>query len=325
MPATGVTTGVPSAAAMSWPWWVWPGRPTPKRASGPPKLNGPWTGKIFEPVVAVESAAGAGVAGAAWARRRSAARGSSASRPAPVTTRRAVYFPAATAARQVAADAPAVADAAELDPHGGLAGRDHVDPHERARRGAQRERHPRAGRDRRGRDAVKLLAVGPASVPPLRAEAAAGGQQDERGASSDTDHAPNVGKSDARCKSLQEIVRAPSTARLAREAAARPAARAARRRGRCRARGSSASPPRRERAARGSSPGRSRSRAPRGGATRPRTRRPRRRRCRPRLWARSIVERTIAASDASTAISITNDLSILITSTGSRLRLASDE
>ena len=41
---------------------------------------------------------------------------------------------------------------------------------------------------------------------------------------------------------------------------------------------------------------------------------------RPRLWARSIVERTIAASEASIAMSITNDLSILISSTGSRLR-----
>ena len=51
MPAIGVTTGVPSAAVMSWPWWVWPGRPTPKRASGPPKLYGPWTGKIFEAAV----------------------------------------------------------------------------------------------------------------------------------------------------------------------------------------------------------------------------------------------------------------------------------
>ena len=67
MPASGVTTGVPSAAVMSWPWWVWPGRPTPKRASGPPKLYGPWTGKIFEADVvtaagAAGTAAGVGVA-----------------------------------------------------------------------------------------------------------------------------------------------------------------------------------------------------------------------------------------------------------------------
>ena len=46
---------------------------------------------------------------------------------------------------------------------------------------------------------------------------------------------------------------------------------------------------------------------------------------RPRLCARSIVERTIAASDGSCGMSITNDLSILMPSTGSRLRLASDE
>ena len=66
MPATGETTGVPSAAAMSWPWWMWPVRPAPKRASSPPKEYGPWTGKTFEPVVASE-------AGAAGARRRSGA------------------------------------------------------------------------------------------------------------------------------------------------------------------------------------------------------------------------------------------------------------
>src|SRR5436853_439076 len=48
---------------------MWPGRPTPKRASGPPKLNGPWTGKIFDAVVLVPvSVAGTGgAAGAAAA------------------------------------------------------------------------------------------------------------------------------------------------------------------------------------------------------------------------------------------------------------------
>ena len=60
MPAIGVTTGVPSAAVMSWPWWVWPGRPTPKRASGPPNVYGPWTGKSFEPVAVVTAAGAAG-------------------------------------------------------------------------------------------------------------------------------------------------------------------------------------------------------------------------------------------------------------------------
>ncbi len=67
MPAIGVTTGVPSAAAMSWPWWMWPVRPAPNRESSAPKLNGPWTGKSFEPVeLSAAGGAGAG-AGAAFA------------------------------------------------------------------------------------------------------------------------------------------------------------------------------------------------------------------------------------------------------------------
>ena len=34
MPATGVTTGVPSAATMSWPWWTWPVRPGAEARAG---------------------------------------------------------------------------------------------------------------------------------------------------------------------------------------------------------------------------------------------------------------------------------------------------
>ena len=63
MPATGETTGRPSAATMSWPWWMWPVRPAPKRAPSLPKEYGPWTGKTFEPVVASDAGA-AGAAGA---------------------------------------------------------------------------------------------------------------------------------------------------------------------------------------------------------------------------------------------------------------------
>ena len=33
VPATGATTGVPSAARTSWPWWVWPLRGAPKRVA----------------------------------------------------------------------------------------------------------------------------------------------------------------------------------------------------------------------------------------------------------------------------------------------------
>ena len=67
-PARGATTGVPIGAAMSWPWCVWPSRAVPKRESGPPKLYGPWTGKIFDAVVVVPvSVAGTGVAAGAGA------------------------------------------------------------------------------------------------------------------------------------------------------------------------------------------------------------------------------------------------------------------
>jgi hypothetical protein len=41
------TSGVPQAAMMSWPWWVWPLRAAPKPS---PKVCGPATGKIIEPV-----------------------------------------------------------------------------------------------------------------------------------------------------------------------------------------------------------------------------------------------------------------------------------
>src|SRR5215218_229588 len=59
VPATGATIGSPLAATTSCPWWMWPGRPAPKRASSPPKLKGPCTGKTPETVVIV----GAGVTG----------------------------------------------------------------------------------------------------------------------------------------------------------------------------------------------------------------------------------------------------------------------
>jgi hypothetical protein len=53
---------VPSAATMSCPWWVWPVRPAPKRASSPPKLYGPWTGKSLDVAVTAAGEAGIGVA-----------------------------------------------------------------------------------------------------------------------------------------------------------------------------------------------------------------------------------------------------------------------
>src|SRR5256885_181788 len=47
--------------------------------------------------------------------------------------------------------------------------------------------------------------------------------------------------------------------------------------------------------------------------------------CKPRLWPRSMVERTIAAPSRFVVMSCTNDLSILISRTGRRLRYVSDE
>ena len=62
MPATGATSGVPCAAVTSWPWWMWPGRPAPKRAPAPPNEYAPATGNT--PVADGAGAAGGG--GGAW-------------------------------------------------------------------------------------------------------------------------------------------------------------------------------------------------------------------------------------------------------------------
>src|SRR5215207_2256094 len=65
VPATGATIGSPLAETTSCPWWMWPGRPAPKRASSPPKLNAPCTGKTPETVVTgVVGATGLRVVGA---------------------------------------------------------------------------------------------------------------------------------------------------------------------------------------------------------------------------------------------------------------------
>src|SRR5689334_4438017 len=56
VPATGATSASPLDATTSWPWWMWPGRPAPKRASSPPNENGPWTGNVPATVVAVGAA-----------------------------------------------------------------------------------------------------------------------------------------------------------------------------------------------------------------------------------------------------------------------------
>ena len=50
---------MPSAAATSWPWWMWPLRGAPNRAPLPPKSYGPWTGNTPLPVTAVGAGAGA--------------------------------------------------------------------------------------------------------------------------------------------------------------------------------------------------------------------------------------------------------------------------
>ncbi len=44
MPAVAETSGTPQAAMTSWPWWVWPLRPAPKRDAAPPKVCVPRTG-----------------------------------------------------------------------------------------------------------------------------------------------------------------------------------------------------------------------------------------------------------------------------------------
>ena len=144
------------------------------------EVNGPWTGKIFEPVVASEAGAAAPARVGATT---SAARAGSASTPAPLTHEpRGVLARGATAAVQVAAQRSA------------------------ARRRGRAARAPRACRGRSGRPArarrawrgsanvtvapgatvagvaVKPRAVGPASVPPLpAAEAGAGKASRARG------------------------------------------------------------------------------------------------------------------------------------------------
>src|SRR5437868_9541168 len=65
VPLTGATSGTPLAATTSCPWWMWPGRPAPKRASSPPKVKEPCTGKTPATVETVGvGATGLGVAGA---------------------------------------------------------------------------------------------------------------------------------------------------------------------------------------------------------------------------------------------------------------------
>ena len=112
------------------------------------------------------------------ARRRSAACAGSASCRAPLTTSRAVYLPAGSAARPGVADASAGADAAEPHADGGLAGRDR----------STRTSAPGVARKANVTGApgatlagvtVKPRAVGPATAPPLAGGMGGGGEQGE--------------------------------------------------------------------------------------------------------------------------------------------------
>ena len=49
VPAVADTSGRPQAAITSWPWWVWPLRPAPKREAAPPKVCAPRTGNTPAP------------------------------------------------------------------------------------------------------------------------------------------------------------------------------------------------------------------------------------------------------------------------------------
>ena len=44
VPAVAEASGTPQAAMTSWPWWVWPLRPAPKREAAPPNVCVPRTG-----------------------------------------------------------------------------------------------------------------------------------------------------------------------------------------------------------------------------------------------------------------------------------------